>query len=982
MSSFQRLDLAPLSPERPFQRPVMSRDEPQSAPSDLAMLDGQLHLEGWGPVHVALTDDAIIWERDKRGKSSKKGPGVSLNCFPKSERSRGQKSLPLNNVFAVEIAGPGSIAAHSRLTGKVDKICGLAPQLNRSDDGGQVRLRAAADADPFPGQFIVHTFRKMKDSSVWEPRQRVFGHAEVEVCNAWVTKIQAALSADVKRPKSLLVLVNPFGGKRQAVQTWERIAPLFALAGAKCEVVKTKSVGHAFNLMDQASDGELQSWDGIVVVGGDGLFNEVLNGLLIGRHCAPPPVVPQRSVSAEEGGEAKSAAEQGTKKSGYQQLRPTTSGVPPVVSTEATPDPVPGPNRPEVHRSSSHVRHGHRRANSSGVVIPTSFDAEDPLLAPGMLSLASVTVDKNRAVVSVTATIGIRNPDAQSAGGEAFSDASPATASATATVTAEVLDYEMQASTPDGKAGDGGKDKARVSIDGPVTSNLLGTLPPDHPAAAAAIAAAARAAEAAAIAAARSRASSPFSPAVTSYGVNPEPLTLPAALTPVQTQTETLEAPKEPVPPPSLNTPVGIEPLQIPSPTNPMVTAAVGPFNPSKLPTIHSGFVTEDALQSAARLGLNEATTILTPRGGSAVLERFEEGTAEAVERQEASIIEGILPPGALQKWPLVGKKIRIGLIPAGSTDTVAVSTNGARDPITAALHILLGDRLPLDVVRVTAWDYQHEGGRPDPDHVEMANYGRAPSEQHRGRGSGHLHTEHEDPRRPHVRYAASFAGYGFYGDVMRESELYRWMGPARYDYAGLRTFLRHRTYEAEITYLERGKTFDPSGTTSKPGHRRSNSRVVCRVACHVCSKAGDEEREAEAVGTTDLVGEYKPKALWRTLRGEYHSVAGAVMACRNDKAPDGISTFAHLSDGRMDLILIKDCSRLEYLRQLIRLARKGADPFDLPFVETHKTSQFHFRSLGQQSTWNVDGELLKARELSAQVFRGLVDIFARGPEA
>jgi hypothetical protein len=60
-------------------------------------------------------------------------------------------------------------------------------------------------------------------------------------------------------------------------------------------------------------------------------------------------------------------------------------------------------------------------------------------------------------------------------------------------------------------------------------------------------------------------------------------------------------------------------------------------------------------------------------------------------------------------------------------------------------------------------------------------------------------------------------------------------------------------------------------------------------------------------------------------------------MACRNDKAPDGISTYAHLSDGRMDLILIKDCSRLEYLRQLLRLARKGADPFDLPFVETHK---------------------------------------------
>lgn len=285
----------------------------------------------------------------------------------------------------------------------------------------------------------------------------------------------------------------------------------------------------------------------------------------------------------------------------------------------------------------------------------------------------------------MTATVGIRNPDAQLAGGDTFSDATPATASATATVTAEVLDYEMQASlTPGENDNDGGEGKARVSLDGPVTSNLLGTLPPDHPAAAAAIAAAARAAEAAAIAAARSRQSSPYSPSVTSPSVNPEPLTLPAALTPVQTQAETLEAPKEPVPPPSLNTPVGIEPLQIPTPANPMVSAAGGPLTPSRLPTIHSGFVTEDALQSAAILGLNEATTILTPRGGSAVLERFEEGTAEAVERREASIIEGILPPEALQKWPMMGKKIRIGLIPAGKTLPFSVAKGCSWVPLCA----------------------------------------------------------------------------------------------------------------------------------------------------------------------------------------------------------------------------------------------------------------------------------------------------------
>lgn len=34
---------------------------------------------------------------------------------------------------------------------------------------------------------------------------------------------------------------------------------------------------------------------------------------------------------------------------------------------------------------------------------------------------------------------------------------------------------------------------------------------------------------------------------------------------------------------------------------------------------------------------------------------------------------------------------------------------------------------------------------------------------------------------------------YGFYGDVITESEKYRWMGPKRYDYAGTKVFLSHR---------------------------------------------------------------------------------------------------------------------------------------------------------------------------------------------
>lgn len=44
------------------------------------------------------------------------------------------------------------------------------------------------------------------------------------------------------------------------------------------------------------------------------------------------------------------------------------------------------------------------------------------------------------------------------------------------------------------------------------------------------------------------------------------------------------------------------------------------------------------------------------------------------------------------------------------------------------------------------------------------------------------------------VRYSVSLLGYGFYGDVLAESEKHRWMGPLRYDYSGMYWWVIYRT--------------------------------------------------------------------------------------------------------------------------------------------------------------------------------------------
>ncbi|KAK8955605.1 Sphingoid long-chain bases kinase 1 [Platanthera guangdongensis] len=79
-------------------------------------------------------------------------------------------------------------------------------------------------------------------------------------------------------PKVLIIL-NPRSGRGRSSKVFHvKAEPILKLAGFEMDVVKTTSAGHARKL---ASNVDFTSCpDGIICVGGDGIVNEVLNGLL------------------------------------------------------------------------------------------------------------------------------------------------------------------------------------------------------------------------------------------------------------------------------------------------------------------------------------------------------------------------------------------------------------------------------------------------------------------------------------------------------------------------------------------------------------------------------------------------------------------------------------------------------------------------------------------------------------------------------
>merc|ERR1719209_2857472 len=81
-----------------------------------------------------------------------------------------------------------------------------------------------------------------------------------------------------KRPRCLLVFVNPICGKGNALLIYKKqIQPLLDLALIKAEVIIAKGGHYIEDFLGVFRFGMI---DGVLAVGGDGTFSQVVNGIL------------------------------------------------------------------------------------------------------------------------------------------------------------------------------------------------------------------------------------------------------------------------------------------------------------------------------------------------------------------------------------------------------------------------------------------------------------------------------------------------------------------------------------------------------------------------------------------------------------------------------------------------------------------------------------------------------------------------------
>ena len=317
----------------------------------------------------------------------------------------------------------------------------------------------------------------------------------------------------------------------------------------------------------------------------------------------------------------------------------------------------------------------------------------------------------------------------------------------------------------------------------------------------------------------------------------------------------------------------------------------------------------------------------------------------------------------------LEASRLRLGHVPAGSTDALAWSIHGTRCPAAACLHVALGDGARLDVLALgpvprdlllapppasaSAPEEGSGGGgglsRDDAaGRSPLTPSGAATSSGGGGEGDGTCSSSPAAvPRVPPPplppaaeedwppRAAACMASCGYFGDLLALSERIRWLGPARYGVAGLFALARLRRYELRIRYLpaeeEEGEEGEADGegggvggSCSAPASPRTPAAgplLPGAVGLAFARRAAAAAAPLSPPPSCPCPSE----AGWRTDEGAFSAVLLACLPCRSDRSAGGVAPDRAMADGLASLVRVRRCSRLQFLRFLVAVSRDGA---------------------------------------------------------
>lgn len=174
----------------------------------------------------------------------------------------GKSEIPLSLIIGFQ-----HVSENYQFKPKGFSLCGATPR--------SLELAAKAISTDPTGIWAVFYYDLEKKASGNPKLSVLLFKTEKAISSELVPAFHSALGYEDKK---ILFIANPFGGTNKAMATFENIViPMMKLASQAYDIILTKAVGHATEMGQQL---DLQKYKSCATISGDGVFHELLNGLL------------------------------------------------------------------------------------------------------------------------------------------------------------------------------------------------------------------------------------------------------------------------------------------------------------------------------------------------------------------------------------------------------------------------------------------------------------------------------------------------------------------------------------------------------------------------------------------------------------------------------------------------------------------------------------------------------------------------------
>eukprot|EP00118_Oscarella_pearsei_P026609 m.310164 g.310164 ORF g.310164 m.310164 type:complete len:754 (+) comp50004_c0_seq1:229-2490(+) len=276
-----------------------SKDEATATENKVSDANPGSHL-------AAEPKDEAETETDQPGKEADETDGRKKGGQPESDRKKAKISTASSMMVETERQDDGSWEAVFGIDGKCYKVnindtrIVYWPEKTKSDKrtgsvravgshekvlmteilGAKPKLRKIPKSKEVePVGFTVFSITNKKRK--WREKRIHFDCADIQANRRWSSRIEVTAKSSTPRPRRMKIFINPAAGKKHGIRIFqEDVLRVFSIAEIRMErddVTVTDKPGHIADVLREI---DLDCYDGVVVVGGDGSVNELIDGLL------------------------------------------------------------------------------------------------------------------------------------------------------------------------------------------------------------------------------------------------------------------------------------------------------------------------------------------------------------------------------------------------------------------------------------------------------------------------------------------------------------------------------------------------------------------------------------------------------------------------------------------------------------------------------------------------------------------------------